>query len=137
MDGGSTSYKPFAKQLPTDDVDNDDDMDIPFSAQFVEVSLQQLKDRLANVDHDIKSSLVYAQHATSFINDDHLTGFLYAENFDIDVSLEFNCCFAVLYCNVLSHSSQYEMNFSLFLQYELLLLPACTNEITTILEGST
>ena len=113
MDGGSTSYKPFANQLPTDDVDNDDDMDIPFSAQFVEVSLQQLKDRLANVEHDIKSSLVYAQQTTSFINDDHLTGFLYAENFDIDVSSEFNCCVAVLYCNVLSHSYDFLSIFAI------------------------
>jgi len=110
--GSSTSYKPFAKQLPTDDVDNDDEMDIQFSAQFVEVSLQQLKDRLANVEHDIKSSLVYAQQTTSFINDDHLLGFLYAENFDTDVSLEFNCCIAVLYCNVLSHS--YDFLSSIF-----------------------
>jgi len=83
---GSTSYKPFAKQLPADD-DNDDDMDIPFSAQFIEVSLKQLKDRLANVEHDIKSSLVYAQQTTTFIDDDHLIGFLYAEKFDIDVSI--------------------------------------------------
>jgi len=110
--GGSTSYKPFAKQLPTDDVNNDDDMDIPFSAQFIEVSLKQLKDRLANVEHKSKSSLVYAQQTTTFINDDHLTGFLYAENFDIDVSSEFNCCVAVLYCNVLSHS--YDFLSSIF-----------------------
>ena len=107
MDRGNTSYKPFAKQLPTDDVDNDDDMDIPFSAQFVEVSLQQLKDRLANVEHDMKSSLVYAQQTTSFINDDHLTGFLYAENFDIDVSLELGCKMMLCYCNVLSHSYEF------------------------------
>ena len=89
MDGGSTSYKPFAKQLPTTKVDNDDEMDIPFSAQFVEVSLQQLKDRLANVEHDMKSSLVYAQQVSpDLINDDHLLGFLYAEKFDIDVSIK-------------------------------------------------
>ena len=44
---GSTSYKPFAKQLPTDDDNNDDEMDIPFSARFIEVSLKQLKDRLS------------------------------------------------------------------------------------------
>ena len=87
MDGGSTSYKPFAKQLPTDDVDNNDDIDISFSAQFIEVSLQQLKEKLANVDHNSKSSLVYAQQSTNFINDDHLIGFLYAEKFDIDVSI--------------------------------------------------
>ena len=88
---GSTSYKPFAKQLPADDVNNDDDMDIQFSAQFIEVSLKQLKDKLANVEHKSKSSLVYAQQTTSFINDEHLLGFLYAEKFDIDVSLELDC----------------------------------------------
>ena len=120
MDSGgssSTSFKPFAEQLPTD-VDNDDDMDIPFSAQFIQVSLQQLKDKLANVEHDIKSSLVYAQQVTSFVNDDHLLGFLYAENFDIDVSLELDCMM-MLCCNVLL--IQYEYEFSLFFAiYELL-----------------
>ena len=85
--GGSTSFKPFAKESSNHKDDNDDDMDIPFSAQFIQVSLQQLKDKLANVEHDIKSSLVYAQQVTSFVNDDHLLGFLYAENFDIDVSI--------------------------------------------------
>ena len=86
--GGSTSFKPFAKESSSNHKDdNDDDMDIPFSAQFIQVSLQQLKDKLANVEHDIKSSLVYAQQVTSFVNDDHLLGFLYADNFDIDVSI--------------------------------------------------
>ena len=91
----STSFKPFAKsnqEEANDEKDDDnDEMDIPpLTAQFVAVSLQQLKEKLANVEQADKSSLVYAQQVSiDLVNDDHLLGFLYAEKFDIDVSVLF------------------------------------------------
>ena len=90
--GGSsnTSFKPFANSNQADDgKDNDDnEMDMPpLTAQFVTVSMQQLKEKLANVEQADKSSLVYAQQvSTDLVNDNHFLGFLYVEKFNIDVS---------------------------------------------------
>jgi len=100
----STSFKPFAKsnQEEADEKDDDnDEIDIPpLTTQFVAVSLQQLKEKLANVEQADKSSLAYAQQVstTDLVNDDHLLGFLYVEKFDIDVSKEF---INIVYCCVL------------------------------------
>jgi len=84
---GSTSFKPFAGE--SDYIDEDYDIDIPTPAPFLEVSLQQLKAKLDSTPHEMKSSLVYAQQQVSpeLVNDEHLLGFLYAEKFDIDVSV--------------------------------------------------
>jgi len=85
---GSISFKPFAGE--SDHIDEDYDIDIPTPApvQFVGVSLQQLKAKLDSTPYDMKSSLVYAQQvSTELVNDEHLLGFLYAEKFDIDVSV--------------------------------------------------
>ena len=80
----STSFKPFAAR---DHIDEDYEIDIPTPAPFVEVSLQQLKEKLANVEQADKSSLVHAQQISlELVNDEHLLGFLYAEKFDVDVS---------------------------------------------------
>ena len=92
-DGGiSTSFKPFANSNQADDgKDNDenDEMDIPLPVQFVGVSLQQLKEKLASTPYDMKSSFVYAQQlGTDLVNDNHLLGFLYVEKFNIDVSIQ-------------------------------------------------
>ena len=81
----STSFKPFAAR---DHIDEDYEIDIPTPAPFVEVSLQQLKEKLANVEQADKSSLVHAQQISlELVNDEHLLGFLYAEKFDVDVSV--------------------------------------------------
>ena len=86
-EGLSPSFKPFAKE-ESDHIDEDYDIDIPTPAPFVEVSLQQLKEKLDAIPHEMKSSLVYAQQVnTELVNDEHLLGFLYAEKFDIDVSV--------------------------------------------------
>ena len=80
----STSFKPFAAP---DHIDEDYDIDIPTPAPFVEVSLQQLKEKLDATPTEMKSSLVYAQQiSTDLVNDNHLLGFLYVEKFNIDVS---------------------------------------------------
>ena len=110
----NTSFKPFANSNQADDgKDNDDnEMDMPpLTAQFVTVSLQQLKEKLANVEQADKSSLVYAQKVSAdLVNDDHLLGFLYAEKFDIDVSKDslsilYMWCIADI---VISYSLQYK-----------------------------
>ena len=87
----TTSFKPFAKQLPTEEVDNEDhyEIDIPSPADIhtEETALQQLKEKLDAIPYDMKSSLVYAQQVKGeLVNDEHLLGFLYVEKFDIDVS---------------------------------------------------
>ena len=88
----STSFKPFAAESNlTDEKDNDHEMDIPLptDAQNEEVALQQLREKLDATPPEVKSSLVYAQQVSpDLINDDHLLGFLYAEKFDIDVSIK-------------------------------------------------
>ena len=87
----STSFKPFAKSNQEEDDEKDvdnDEMDIPpLTAQFVAVSLQQLKAKLDSTPYDMKSSFVYAQQlGTDLVNDNHFLGFLYVEKFNIDVS---------------------------------------------------
>ena len=88
----STSFKPFAAESNlTDGKDNDHEMDIPppADAQKEETALQQLREKLDATPPEMKSSLVYAhQVSPDLINDDHLLGFLYAEKFDIDVSIK-------------------------------------------------
>jgi len=88
----NTSFKPFAKQLPTEEVNNEDryEIDIPSPADIKteETALQQLKAKLDSIPYDMKSSLVYAQHfRKELVNDNHLLGFLYVEKFNIDVSV--------------------------------------------------
>ena len=86
-EGLSPSFKPFAKE-ESDHIDEDYDIDIPTPAPFLEVSLQQLKAKLDSTPYEMKSSLVYAQQVSpELVNDEHLLGFLYAEKFDIDVSV--------------------------------------------------
>jgi len=88
--GGSTSFKPFANSNQADDGEDDgNEMDIPLPVQFVGVSLQQLKQKLAATPYDMKSSFVYTQQlGTDLVNDNHLLGFLYVEKFNIDVSIQ-------------------------------------------------
>jgi len=85
-DSSSTTFKPFADVRY---IDNEDyDIDIPTPAPFVEDSLQQLKEKLDSTPTEMKTSLVYAQQVSAdLVNDEHLVGFLYAEKFDIDVSV--------------------------------------------------
>jgi len=91
--GCTTSFKPFAKQLPTEEVNNDDhyEIDIPSPADIntEETALQLLKQKLDAVPHEMKSPLVYAQQqvGADLVNDEHLLGFLYVEKFNIDVSV--------------------------------------------------
>ena len=86
----STSYKPFAQSNYPNN--NDDEVyNRSLSAIDEEIirrtTLLQLKEKLFNLPHNAKSSLVYAQQVTDIVNDDHLLGFLYVENYNVDVSL--------------------------------------------------
>ena len=89
----TTSFKPFAKHLPTEQVNNENhyEIDIPSPADIhtEETALQLLKQKLDTVPHEMKSSLIYAQQqvGADLVNDDHLLGFLYVEKFNIDVSV--------------------------------------------------
>ena len=83
---GSTTFKPFAKEDYTED---EYDMDIDFSNNYQETSLQQLKEKIEMTEQESKSSLVYVMQNTDLVNDDHLLGFLCIEKFDVDVSIEF------------------------------------------------
>ena len=65
------------------------DMDIDFSNNYQETSLQQLKEKIEMTEQESKSSLVYVMQNTDLVNDDHLLGFLCIEKFDVDVSIEF------------------------------------------------
>jgi len=96
-DYGSTTFKPFAKE---DYIENFNDfMDIDFSKNFNEISLQQLKERIDMTEHESKSSsLVYVMQNTDLVNDDHLLGFLCIEKFDVDVS---TLCFILFHFYVL------------------------------------
>ena len=83
-----TSYKPFAQ---TNYVDEDNNNNLhslsPIDEEIIKTTaLLQLKVKLSNVSPAAKSSLVYAQQVTDIVNDDHLLGFLYVENYDVDVS---------------------------------------------------
>jgi len=83
----STSCKPFATTTTT--TNDDIDQSILATSQYEETTaLQQLKQKLESTPPDAKSSLMHAQKVTDIINDDHLLGFLYAENFNVDVSLQ-------------------------------------------------
>jgi len=89
LDNNNTSYKPFAKSNV--DVENNND-EIPTLSAIDEesikrTSLLQLKEKLFNLPHNAKSTLVYAQVVTDIVNDDHLLGFLYVENYNVDVSI--------------------------------------------------
>ena len=84
----STSCKQFATTTTTTNVDIDHS--ILATSQYEETAaLQQLKQKLESVPADSKSSLLHAQKVTDIINDDHLLGFLYAENFNVDVSYKY------------------------------------------------
>ena len=138
----STSYKPFAISNYSN---NDDEL---YSARLSSIdeeiikttSLLQLKEKLFNLPHNAKSSLVYAQQVTDIVNDDHLLGFLYVENYNVDVSVQFFldgriehvCCVESFYCNC--KSNVYFLCLSVLLKSQHI---ACTNEIVTILEYST
>jgi len=118
MDGGSTSFKPFAAE--SNKKDDDNTMDIPTPAPFVQVSLQQLKEKLDATPYEVKSSLVYAKQVNAdLVNDDHLLGFLYVEKFNIDVSVCWWGCFGA----------------ACFLSLRIL-LAACSEEIASILDES-
>ena len=87
-----TSYKPFAQQnnhldtTNTTTTSNNDQINLSSLEQKV-TALLQLKQKLLNVPPEEKSSLVYAQQvSTDLVNDDHLLGFLYVEDFNVDVS---------------------------------------------------
>ena len=131
----STSYKPFAISNYSN---NDDEL---FSSRLSAIdeeiikttSLLQLKEKLFNLPHNAKSSLVYAQQVTDIVNDDHLLGFLYVENYNVDVSCvvldECAMCRKSI-CNCKSYLPHIDF------VYVSLLPPntACTNEAAAILE---
>ena len=88
----STYYsKPFA-QPNIDDEDYDDCYNRRKSTEEEQAALQQLKEKLDATPLESKSSLVYAKQVNAdLVNDDHLLLFLYAEGFNVDVSLYCNC----------------------------------------------
>ena len=78
-----TSVKPFAKE---DYKENTVDKSPLINNE--QTALSQLKEKLANVPHDEKMSLVYAQQVDkNLVTDEHLMGFIHVENFNIDVSM--------------------------------------------------
>jgi len=78
-----TSVKPFAKADYKENTANTTSLLI----NNEQTALSQLKEKLANVPHDEKMSLVYAQQVDkNLVTDDHLLGFIHVENFNIDVS---------------------------------------------------
>jgi len=82
--------KPFA-QPNIDDEDYEDCYNIRKSTSEEVTTLQQLKEKLDATPLESKSSLVYAQQVNvDLVNDDHLLLFLYAEGFNVDVSVY--CC---------------------------------------------
>ena len=86
----STSFKPFAEPNYTDEVEDgivDTLLSPGTDAQYENNLLMQLKQKLDCVPFDAKSSLVYARQVTDFVDDDHLLDFLYAEHFNVDVSI--------------------------------------------------
>jgi len=127
----STSCKPFATTSTTTSIhdNNDVDQSILATSQYEETAaLQQLKQKLESVPADSKSSLLHAQKVTDIINDDHLLGFLYAENFNVDVSLQVNliqlfCVLKIQFPFCLTHCCS---SFS----------PACFEKTHTLLETS-
>ena len=88
----NTSYKPFAEPNYIDENEVEDEivetlLSPGTDAQYESNLLMQLKQKLDAVPIDAKTSLVYAQQVTDIVNDDHLLGFLYAEHFNVDVSI--------------------------------------------------
>jgi len=88
----TSSYKPFAEPNYIDENEVEDEIvDTLLSpgtdAQYESNLLMQLKQKLDGVPIDAKTSLVYAQQVTDFVDNDHLLGFLYAEHFNVDVSI--------------------------------------------------
>ena len=78
-----TSVKPFAKE---DYKENTANTSLLINNE--QTALSKLKEKLANVPHDEKMSLVYAQQVDkSLVTDEHLLGFIRVENFNIDVSV--------------------------------------------------
>ena len=92
-----TSYKPFAQQNIHVDTNSTTSTNTTHNDQIKLSSLEQkvtallqLKEKLNNVPPEDKSSLVYAQQISNdLVNDDHLLGFLYVEDFNVDVSCSF------------------------------------------------
>ena len=91
-----TSYQPFAQQNNYTDTNttttnnNNDQINLSSLEQKV-TALLKLKEKLQNVPPEDKSSLVYAQQVSNdLVNDDHLLGFLYVEDFNVDVSFVFD-----------------------------------------------
>ena len=118
----STSCKPFATTTTTTSIhdNNDINQSIQDNSQYEEtVALHQLKQNLDSTPYEMKSSLMHAQQVTDIVNDDHLLGFLYAENFNVDVSFYKLMCYAALLCaeNPVSFLSD---AFVLFLFHSLL-----------------
>ena len=93
----STYSKPFAQ--PNIDDDFDDCYNIRKSTEEEEAALQQLKEKLDATPLESKSSLVYAKQVNAdLVNDDHLLLFLYAESFNVDVSVYCNCMPVQILC---------------------------------------
>ena len=87
-----TSVKPFAKEDYKENVDKS-----PL-VNNEQTALSQLKEKLANVPHDEKMSLVYAQQVDkNLVTDEHLMGFIHVENFNIDVSVVYVVSIAMVY----------------------------------------
>lgn len=94
-----TSVKPFAK---ADYKHEDNTVDKSPLINNEQMALSQLKEKLANVPHDEKISLVYAQQVDkNLVTDDHLLGFIHVENFNIDVSVVNVVPIAMVYVCVL------------------------------------
>jgi hypothetical protein len=131
----NTSYKPFAQSNYNN---NEDEV---YSRSLSEINeeiirrttLLQLKEKLFDLPHNAQSSLVYAQQVTDIVDDDHLLGFLYVENYNVDVSVSFRracvvgCIGSFYYCNslIITHC---------FIYCPTIIYTACTNKIATILE---
>ena len=72
-----TSVKPFAKADYKDEQE-DNAVDTSLLINNEQTALSQLKEKLANVPHDEKMSLVYAQQVDkNLVTDDHLLGFIH------------------------------------------------------------
>ena len=136
----STSYKPFAQ---SNYANNNEDEVYSIRRQLSAIdeeiirrtTLLQLKEKLFNLPHVAKSSLVYAQQVTDIVDDDHLLGFLYVENYNVDVSRFYTdgrvmCRKFLLQLQILYH-------IFLCLLKPQLHYTACVNEVATILAYST
>ena len=133
----STSYKPFAQ---SNYANNSEDEVYSIRRQLSAIdeeiirrtTLLQLKEKLFNLPHVAKSSLVYAQQVTDIVDDDHLLGFLYVENYNVDVSR--------FYTDGRVMCRKFLLQLQILYIFQCLLKPqhiACTNEVATILAYST